>query len=103
MDPQSWIIAGLSFALVICFLKLRTAAEQDREWYASKCQQDVMAIKVQFDKAIEADKYIVSAKIAELSVQMSETKRLWDERERARERRIADMELVLKTRLRFQP
>ncbi len=103
MDPQSWIIAGLSLALVFCFARLRTAAEQDRAWYAAKCQQDVMAIKVQFDKVIEADKYIVSAKIAELSVQMSETKRLWDERERARERRIADMETVLKTRLRFQP
>lgn len=89
--------------LGLSFWKLRKSAVRDREWYAAQSQLDVMKIRKQCSDESEANKLILTAKIAELSVQISETKRLMDERERARDRRIADMELVLKTRLRFQP
>ena len=102
MDAQGWIIAVLCLMLFGCLVKM-WQAKQERPLYRAECQEKFMELQVQFAKAIEAHELQVSAAIAKLEVRHTETQRLRDKRDADRDRRLADMELVLKTRLRFQP
>ncbi len=105
MDAQSiqgLIIIGLSLMLGFCLWRL-WKAKQERPIYRAECQEMAMALQVKFANAIDAHKLLVSGLIEELKVRHNETQALRDKRDADRDRRLADLELVLTVKRRFDP
>lgn len=102
MTLQGGIIAALALLALYLFSRLRQA-ELDRPIYRAECQQKLMEMQIRWSEANEIYQDSVESRLKALHDLMDEKQRLMDQREAVRDRRLADMELVLKTRLRFTP
>lgn len=102
MTPSGWIIA----ALVLCVAFLagywrRTVTE--RPVWEALCQVKVEEIRAEFALSRKDHEAAVTGRIEAMRTLMLETQRLRDRRDAERDQQLADIQLVLKTRLRFQP
>lgn len=102
MSEIQWgIIAALVCLVVFLSVRLRDVQAQRPE-YEAKCKEQFLELQIAYVKRYESHELATSGRIERLKVLMQEQKALQDFREGLREQRLADVEALLKRRLRPQ-
>lgn len=95
------IIIALACA-VICFIGRRQSVK-DRAYYEAKHQEQFMLAQTKYCDLSASQMATVTAELSEMRSYIEEMRRYRDMREAARDQRLTDIELVVRTIRRVNP